>query len=187
MKSIVSVFSFVYGLWLLIFVLLTGCAAAQRPLTDVAMIDWAPRIAHELAATVRANTLAVDENYLSITDAQITQLLAFVKKHQRRGRYHQDLWDCDDIAREFRVLASEWAVQTFKPPAPGGLACTTLLVNIHEGRIDGLHDYQVSLHAMTAVRRNDGVWFLIEPASCKRTPLLGPIYEGSISVIAADL
>lgn len=176
-------------LTLLLALLLTGCATRQlRPMEDVAELHSWPVMDFAVILAFRpAEMETVDAAYITLTDWQIDSLLAYVRKHQHRGRYLDELWDCDDIAREFRLLASEWTLKNFHPTPPAAPAVASVFLKI-EGRLDGIGNYGAGgLHVMTAVLRTDGTWFLIEPSNCKRTPLLPVIYEGLIEVHHVDL
>lgn len=154
---------------------------------ETAIIESFLTVSTSAAMSARANVTVVDLSYMSLTDRQIDHLLDYVRRNQHRKRYLEEVWDCDEIAREFRVLAADWAVRSFQPPPPAAVAVATLLLKIR-GRIDGIGNYGAGgLHAMVAIRRVDGVWFLVEPAACKRTPLLGPIYEGNVEVHSVEL
>ena len=114
---------------LLLLALLSGCVTSRAPKMtgETAVVESMIPVAVSLAASVRASVSVHDLAYLSLTDRQIDHLLAHVRKNQHRGRYLDEVWDCDDISREFRVLAADWTVRSFHPPPPAAVAVATVL------------------------------------------------------------
>lgn len=175
-------------IFLLTLPLLAGCVSSRsaRPTTETAIVESWATVGGSLAMSARLNLDTVDQQYLSLTESQIKDMMAYCARNRTR-LYLDEAFDCDDIAREYRVLAERWMLMRFgNPPPPASLAMAQLFVEV-EGYVDGVFTYPHALHVVIAVRRVDGVWFVIEPGVDKRGELLRAIYEGTISVFRVEI
>ncbi len=129
-----------------------------------------------------------DGTYYALTQAQIDDLLSFVKARREPFPYIDEAWDCDDFAHEFEYLAHVWSVRTLRgtPISPA--------VAVVYAKLDGPYElFQgepfVSgvYHAFNAVLRNDGQWFFIEPQNGRLVKIEGMIYEGTVEVVKLQI
>lgn len=161
-----------------------GCAhvhQSPQKTDQTAVVEFFLDTSVSLAVTANADVFAVDGAYLLPTEEQIRLMTAYCNR-QRTKIYRPEIWDCDDIAKEYRVNAEKWALSSFGPKCPAGLAIAEAFVKV-SGRIDGIGDYGAGgLHAMLLVKRCDGVWFVIEPGNGHRGRLDAAVYEGTLEV-----
>lgn len=126
----------------------------------------------------------VDGIYFSLTQAEIDDLLSFVKARREMIPYIADAYDCDDFSLEFHYWARVWAVRHTggAPIAPAvGMAFV---------KLDGPYPlfrsepYVIGVyHAINVILRNDGQWFFVEPQNGNLVPIEGSIFEGAIEVV----
>lgn len=133
----------------------------------------------------KANIELNDAAYILPDRSLLPDMMKFCEK-RRTKEYIPELFDCEDIAREYHVNAAKWAVKTFGPVRAG------LAVGVVKGvvgpEIFGLCDYgEAGYHALIAVCPSDGVWMLIEPRTAKMVPLLEAVYEGTIEIYSINL
>lgn len=167
--------------------LLQRGAAKPPPVVAQESAKSAPALWLALSArsTFRSDVRAEDSFYVCPTTAQVPELIKFCEK-ARTKKYVPDAWDCDDLAREYRVNAAKWSVGVW-PGVPAALAVGTAIV-----RLDGVvHELGIpsakGLHAMIVLCRADGVWILIEPTTAKWVKAEEAFYEGNVEFLSIAL
>lgn len=125
----------------------------------------------------------LDAYYFTPSQAEIDELLAFIKARKEFFPYIPEAWDCDNFAIEAYYLAQVWAVRhtagQWGPPTVG-IAYVKL-----DGPYplwDGEPDAR-GYHAINVILRDDGQWFFFEPQNGRLCPIEGSIYEGAIEVV----
>lgn len=127
-----------------------------------------------------------DPIFVCPTRTQFAEILKFCAKN-RTAEYQDNLFDCEDFAREFHVFASRWALKNFSG-CPAGLACGTAVVTI-QGDVDGLGYYGPTpvLHAMIVILLADGRLVLVEPRNSKWIFPISAVYEGVIDFHSIEM
>jgi len=130
-----------------------------------------------------------DSFYISPTQAEIDEMVAFAVAHKEWTPYVEEAWDCDNFAREFKHWADVWALRHFQ--ARIAVAVAVAYVQL-EGDISELYPGEDAIplvyHAMIVIRRSDGQWFFLEPQSKGRmVPVDGLLCMGSLKVVKVNL
>lgn len=162
-------------------------ASASTPKIETPSIRFPGVVAHLACEATRATCYNFyDPLFVCPTRAQFVEILKFCAKN-RTNEYQENLFDCEDHAREFHVFASRWALKNFSG-CPAGLACGTTVVSI-QGQVDGLGDYGSSpnLHAMIVVLLADGRLVLVEPRTSRWIFPLSAVYEGVIEFHSIEM
>lgn len=170
-----------------------GCETTSRGAPQpVVIVEQEPAVAGpalwlalSARATLRSDVRAEDARYVCPTTAQIPSLLKFCEK-ARTKKYLPEGFDCDDIAREYRVNAALWSVGVW-PSLPAALAVGTAIVRIDGEIIELGIPPSKGLHAMIVLRRADGVWILIEPTTAKWVKAEEAFYDGTIEFLSIYL
>lgn len=171
----------IFALLLLVAALAASPVEIPKPPPNTSIAIPARRLAVELTENTRFRGTArlVDEIYISPHENLLPRLLNFCEKN-RTKKYRENVWDCDDIAQEYKLNAEKWVMETW-PDISMSLALAVAFVHI-EGKVDGLYSsYSNSLHAIVVLRLADGRWIAIEPQTGKWILADSAIYEGTLT------
>lgn len=130
-----------------------------------------------------------DSYYISPTQSQIDEMVAFAMSHKEWTPYISQAWDCDNFAREFKYWADVWALRHLGE-FEAGLTVAVAYVRL-EGDLSEIFPGEVDVplvyHAMITIRRTDGQWFFLEPQNGRMAPVDGLLCLGSIKVLKINL
>lgn len=122
-----------------------------------------------------------DRFYLSPTQADIEEMVAFALANKERTPYVEEAWDCDDFAREAKYWMGVWALRNYQNSR------SAVAVGVAYVRVSDPLGFVLFYHAMNVIRRNDGQWFFYEPQNGKLEPVEGSLEDGTLFVLKINL
>lgn len=133
--------------------------------------------------------IAVDVDYISPTQTEIDEMVAFAVAHKEFAPYVEEAWDCDNFANEFKYWADVWSLRHFRSrlAVTVGVAYIQMEGDVSEF-IPGEDALPLVYHALIVIRRNDGQWFFYEPQSKgnRFAPIEGLLCAGSVKVLRVN-
>lgn len=166
-------------------------AAQAEPTERYSILDW-----NEIAATIEqclqwkmprdSSELGIvtgpeDAFYISPTQSDIEEMVAFAMSHKEWTKYTEESWDCDNFAREAKHWMDVWALRHYKNSrAAVAVGMAYVRISTEDGLILGYH-------VMNVIRRNDGQWFFLEPQNGVVVPVDGPLANGTVVILKVTL
>jgi hypothetical protein len=130
-----------------------------------------------------ASTISGPEDmfYISPTQQDIEEMVAFAVANKERTPYVDEAWDCDNFAREAKHWMDVWALRNYRNSR------SAVTVGVAYVRIADPLGFFLGYHAMNVILRNDGQWFFYEPQNGKLIPVDEPQADGTITVLKINL
>ena len=122
--------------------------------------------------------MVTDQFFLFLSRSKINQMQAAIRPLQHR-EYIDEAWDCDDMAKEWAVLAHRWTIDNVSGKLPIALAAFVCYVEIHPGAFDGSWSEE-GAHALGLICDDGGVWWFVECMSGAVVKAQEALFEGTI-------
>lgn len=108
-----------------------------------------------------------DSLFISPPRCLIVEMNAYTKKHGHRN-YIPEANDCEDIAREWVVLARRWAIENVSFTEPVSLTVFMVYAEMKNGAFNGKYDRSLEAqqnvyHAFGLIRDADGTLWFFDP------------------------